>query len=89
MIRKWYILIDKVYSKTNLQKAAKAVKSNKGAPGVDGETVDDFTAKLNDNIIRLHKELKTDTYIVQPVRKVDIDKPRWKQKTTRYTDSKR
>ena len=75
MSRKWYSLIDKVYSKTNLEKAFKTVKSNKGAPGVDGETVDDFAANLNTNITKLHEELKTDTYEAQPVRRVYIDRP--------------
>lgn len=46
MNRKWYSLIDKVYRKTSLKKAFKTVKSNKEAPGVDGETVDDFAGNL-------------------------------------------
>lgn len=75
MSRKWYSLIDKVYSKTNLKKVFKTVKSNKGAPGVDGETVDDFVANLDANITKLHEELKADTYEAQPVRRVYIDRP--------------
>jgi len=45
-MKKWYSLIDKVYNTNNLYEAFKAVKSNKGSPGVDGETVDDFEANL-------------------------------------------
>lgn len=75
MMKKWYSLIDKVYNTNNLYKAFKAVKSNKGAPGVDGETVADFEANLEENIEIIHHELKTDTYRPREVRRVYIDKP--------------
>ncbi len=41
-MRKWYSLIDKVYALENLHQAFKHVKSNKGDPGIDEETVEDF-----------------------------------------------
>lgn len=75
MMKKWYSLKDKVYKKENLHEAFKAVKSNKGAPGVDGETIEDFEAKLEENIEKLHHELKTDNYISMDVKRVYIDKP--------------
>jgi RNA-directed DNA polymerase len=75
MMRKWYSLIDKVYNMENLYGAFKAVKSNKGAPGVDGETIEDFEIKLKENIEKLHYELKTDTYYPKEVKRVYIDKP--------------
>ncbi|TDT51926.1 group II intron reverse transcriptase/maturase [Fonticella tunisiensis] len=74
-MKKWYSLIDKVYNKNNLYEAFKAVKSNKGAPGVDGETIEDFEAKLEENIEKIHHELKTDTYCPREVKRVYIDKP--------------
>jgi len=38
-MKKWYSLIDKIYRRENLKLAFKQVKKNKGAPGIDGETV--------------------------------------------------
>ena len=73
-MKKWYSLIDKVYKLENLGKAFELVKGNKGAPGVDGETIESFELNLNTNILHLHNELKTDTYEPLPVRRVYIDK---------------
>ena len=74
-MKKWYSLIDKIYRKENLELAFKRVKSNKGAPGIDGETVSDFATKLELNIEFLHGGLKTNTYVPSPVRRVEIEKP--------------
>ena len=74
MMKKWYSLIDKVYRIENLTKAFKAVKSNKGAPGIDGETIETFGANLEANIVKLNYELKTETYEPLSVRRVYIDK---------------
>jgi len=74
MQKKWYSLIDKVYRIDNLRIAFKKVKSNKGAPGIDGETVDDFAMNLEDNIMRLHNELKNGEYIAKPVLRTHIEK---------------
>lgn len=73
-MKKWYSLIDKVYRMENLTKAFKAVKSNKGAPGIDGETIETFEANMEANLDKLNYELKTDTYEPLPVRRVYIDK---------------
>lgn len=74
-MKKWYSLIDKIYRKENLKLAFKHVKANKGAPGIDGETISDFAAKLELNIEFLHVSLKTDSYKPSPVRRVEIEKP--------------
>jgi len=73
-MKKWYSLIDKVYAIDNLRKAFKAVKSNKGAPGIDGETIEIFEANMEANMIKLNHELKTETYEPLSVRRVYIDK---------------
>lgn len=73
-MHKWYSLIDKVYQMENLRKSFKAVKANKGAPGIDGETIEAFEAKLSENLQKLHEELKTGTYQPQPVRRTYIEK---------------
>ncbi len=74
-MKKWYSLIDKIYRRENLKLAFKQVKKNKGAPGIDGETVFDFHLNLDDNIEFLHEKLKTNTYKPSPVRRVEIGKP--------------
>lgn len=74
-MRKYYSLIDKVYRRENLQAAFAKVKANKGAPGIDGETVGDFARLLAENINNLHEGLKTNTYVPQPVRRTYIEKP--------------
>lgn len=74
-MKKWYSLIDKVYQLDNLQKAYRAVRANKGAPGIDGETVLAFGQHLEVRLNQLHHELKTGTYEPQSVKRVEIPKP--------------
>jgi len=74
-MKKWYSLIDKIYRKENLELAFKRVKRNNGAPGIDGETVSDFAAKMELNIEFLHERLKTNRYEPSPVRRTEIEKP--------------
>ena len=73
-MKKWYSLIDKVYRLSNLESAYKAVRANNGAPGVDGQTVEAFGQELKSELNRLHHELKTGTYVPQPVLRVEIPK---------------
>lgn len=73
-MKKWYSLIDKVYRLDNLERAYRAVRANKGAPGVDGETVEAFGQNLKERLYQLHQELKTGTYEPQPVLRVEIPK---------------
>lgn len=73
-MKKLYSLIDKIYRRENLKKAFVLVKRNNGAPGIDGETVLDFKANETENIDLLHKQLKTDTYMPQAVKRVEIPK---------------
>ncbi|MBN4074538.1 group II intron reverse transcriptase/maturase [bacterium AH-315-E09] len=74
-MKKLYSLIDKIYRRGNLEEAFKRVKKNKGAPGIDGESIIDFSLKLDENIALLHEQLKTNTYESSPVRRVEIEKP--------------
>ena len=73
-MRKWYSLIDKVWDKERLMRSFQAVKANNGAPGVDGENVDDFALNLEERIDQLHQELKTGQYTPQAVKRVEIPK---------------
>jgi RNA-directed DNA polymerase len=73
--RKVHSLVDKIYQKKNLERAWQKVRQNKGAGGVDGQSVEAFEEKLGENLNRLHEELKTDTYRPQVVRQKLIPKP--------------
>lgn len=64
---KVHSLVDKIYAKKNLALAWEKVRRNKGAGGVDGEELEQFETRLEDNLERLHQQLKDDTYKPQPV----------------------
>src|SRR5246500_1486358 len=72
--RKVHSLVDKVYQRKNLEMAWEKVKANRGSGGVDGQSLDGFAAQLDQQLDRLHSELKEDTYQPQPVRQVKIPK---------------
>jgi group II intron reverse transcriptase/maturase len=72
--RKVHSLVDKVYKRKNLELAWEKVRSNKGAGGIDGQSIEEFEKVLNEQLDRLHKELKEDIYRPQPVRQRLIPK---------------
>jgi len=51
------------------------VKKNKGSPGVDGITIEEFGSRLTEELSRLQQELESWTYKPSPVRRVEIPKP--------------
>ena len=68
-------LLEEVLRRENLMEALKRVRSNRGAPGVDGMTVDDLTLFLKREWTRIREELLGETYVPQPIRRVEIPKP--------------
>ncbi len=54
--------------------AYKQVKKNRGAAGIDGQSVDDFTQNLEKELKTLLLELQEKRYQAQPVKRVEIDK---------------
>jgi RNA-directed DNA polymerase len=68
-------LFERIYSLDQLTDAFRAVKRNKGAPGIDGVTVSDFATRLDEELGQLQKELRSWTYEPKPVRRVEIPKP--------------
>lgn len=68
-------LTEQVASAANLNQAWKRVKANKGAPGVDGMTVDALRLWLADNRDALVVALLDGSYQPEPVRGVEIPKP--------------
>jgi RNA-directed DNA polymerase len=68
-------LMEEVCERGNLQRALKRVKANKGAPGVDGMTVQALRAHLREHWPAIRVTLLNGTYRPQPVRRVEIPKP--------------
>ena len=67
-------LMEQILHKDNLNKAYKKVKSNKGAGGVDGMSVDELLGFLRDNQKQLIQQIKDGKYKPNPVRRVEIPK---------------
>src|ERR1700746_899297 len=72
--RKVHSLVDKVYKRKNLEMAWEKVKANRGSGGVDGQTLEAFEEQLGQQLDRLQRELKEDTYQPLPVRQHPIPK---------------
>ena len=66
--------VDKVYSRKNLKLAWERVCANQGASGADKVTIEEFEACLDENLERLHQELRENTYQPQAVRRLEIPK---------------
>mgnify|MGYP003473939152 FL=1 len=67
-------------SKQVVWEAYKRVKVNKGASGVDDETIKDFEKNLKDNLYKIWNRMSSGSCVPQPVRMVEIPK---KDKGTR------
>ena len=68
-------LLEKILNKDNLNRAFKRVKANKGAPGIDGMTVEETGDCLRENQKELIERIKRGKYTPDPVRRVEIPKP--------------
>lgn len=68
-------LMEQVCDPTNLVRAYRRVRSNKGKPGVDGMTVHELADWLREHSAALTASLLDGTYQPQPVRGVQIPKP--------------
>jgi len=55
--------------------AWRQVKANKGAPGVDGQGLEEFEADLRDNLYVIWNRMSSGSYFPPPVRAVEIPKP--------------
>jgi RNA-directed DNA polymerase len=71
---KWFSLIDKVYRPQTLAAAWAQVRSNRGAAGIDGQSVDRFAVNAERYLGELAEDLRTDRYRASPVRRVEIAK---------------
>jgi RNA-directed DNA polymerase len=51
------------------------VKANKGAPGVDKQTLGDFESDLKNNLYKIWNRMSSGSYFPPPVKAVEIPKP--------------
>ncbi len=68
-------LLERILSRENLNRAYKRVKANKGAPGIDGMTVEDALPWLREHREELLEQIRSGKYKPQPVRRKEIPKP--------------
>ena len=68
-------LMERVLDSANLHRAWKQVKSNQGAPGIDGMVLDDFAAYARLHWAEIRQSLRDGRYRPSPVRRVVIPKP--------------
>jgi len=69
---KWFSLIDKVYRPSTLQSAWEQVKSNRGAAGVDRQSIEGFAANAPRYLDELAKDIEEGRYQPDAVRRVEI-----------------
>lgn len=78
MNQEWKYKLHSVYGQIlfdrKLTQSFEQVKANKGAGGIDGETIESYSTKLDENIMTLLNKLRTKTYEAQPVKRVYIPK---------------
>jgi RNA-directed DNA polymerase len=68
-------LFEQLCTERRLLEGWREVKRNRGASGIDGQTIDTFETRLHEEIEQLKKELENWHYKPQPVRRVEIPKP--------------
>ncbi len=68
-------IIEEVVQGNNLERALARVRSNKGAPGIDGMKVNELELYLKREWRRIKVELLSGTYQPKPIRRVEIPKP--------------
>jgi len=73
--KKWFSLIDKVWSERTLGLAWEKVRSNAGACGVDGITIARFEKDSQSRLLAVKEQIKQGNYQPQPVKRVWIPKP--------------
>lgn len=68
-------LLEDICAEATLRNAFKLVKRNKGAPGIDGITIEDFEQNLFEELNQLKQEVLNWKYKPTPVKRVEIPKP--------------
>ncbi len=66
--------MERVVERSNMQKAYRRVKQNKGAPGIDGKSVEQLGGFLRTHWPRIKERLCEGSYEPRPVRRLQIPK---------------
>ena len=67
-------LLERILSRENMQYAWKRVKANKGSPGVDNISINEFPGFARDNWNAIRESLADGNYQPLPVKRVEIPK---------------
>jgi group II intron reverse transcriptase/maturase len=62
-------------SKREVWEAWKVVRSNKGGPGIDDQTIEAFEQDITGNLYKLWNRMASGSYMPKGVKRVDIPKP--------------
>lgn len=62
-------------SKWEVREAWEKVRANKGAPGVNGCSIEEFEKDLRNNLYRVWNRMSSGSYFPPPVLAVEITKP--------------
>lgn len=77
---KWHSIYGQILFERKLHEAWLQVKTNKGAGGIDGETLVSYEKKLEENLSRLLQKLRDKAYVPSPVRRRYIPKKNGKMR---------
>ncbi|WP_059103155.1 group II intron reverse transcriptase/maturase [Shouchella shacheensis] len=77
---KWHSFYGQILKYEKLETAWKQVKANKGAPGIDGETIKEYDRHSYKNLHALLEKLKKKEYLPSPARRVYIPKKNGKKR---------
>jgi RNA-directed DNA polymerase len=68
------VTVEHVVERDNILNAWKQVRANKGAPGIDNISIEEFPEYAHDNWKGIKTSLLDGTYLPQPVKRVEIPK---------------
>jgi RNA-directed DNA polymerase len=67
-------MLEQILERNNLLTAWKRVKENKGSPGVDGITIEEFPESIREHWPEIKRQLQEGSYRPKPVRRAEIPK---------------
>jgi RNA-directed DNA polymerase len=69
------ITLERIVATDNIAMAWKKVKSNRGAPGIDGVTIEEFPYQFRECWQEIRTAILGGNYTPKPVKRVEIEKP--------------